>query len=185
MSATKPETVAAQEQALAQARLSESCDGLVAAVAGLSETQWQFKSAPGRWSIADVVEHLAVIEGRVHLVLAKMETAPSAPPDRDANKIDARILRHVPDRSHSTPAPEHVRPTGRWTAEAALNEYREARKKTAAIAASSSCLRGRVIDHPILGPLDGHQWLLTASAHSVRHTQQILEVKAAPNFPAA
>jgi hypothetical protein len=40
------------------------------------------------------------------------------------------------------------------------------------------------VDHPVLGPLDGYEWILAAAAHSERHTKQILEVKADPNFPA-
>ena len=31
--------------------------------------------------------------------------------------------------------------------------------------------------------MDGYQWLLLLSAHSGRHTEQIEEVKADPNFP--
>jgi DinB superfamily len=184
MSAIEPQTITAQEQASIQTRLSESCEGVVNAVAGLSETQWRFKPAPDRWSVVDVVEHLAVIEGRVHIVLARMETAPTAPPDHDLRGVDARVLRATVDRRQPIPAPEPILPTGRWTPEAALEQYREARKKTAEIAASTPYLRGRVIPHPVLGLLDGCQWLLAASAHSVRHTAQILEVKAAQNFPA-
>ena len=33
------------------------------------------------------------------------------------------------------------------------------------------------------GTLDGYQWLLLLSTHSERHTAQIEEVKADPNFP--
>ena len=32
-------------------------------------------------------------------------------------------------------------------------------------------------------PLDAYEWLLFVSAHSERHTKQILEVEADPNFP--
>jgi hypothetical protein len=32
--------------------------------------------------------------------------------------------------------------------------------------------------------MDGYQWVLGAAAHTERHTKQILEVKADPNFPA-
>jgi hypothetical protein len=35
----------------------------------------------------------------------------------------------------------------------------------------------------MLGPLDAYQWILLISAHSERHTKQIEEVKADPNFP--
>jgi hypothetical protein len=31
--------------------------------------------------------------------------------------------------------------------------------------------------------MDGYEWVLTAGAHTDRHTRQILEVKADPRFP--
>jgi len=31
--------------------------------------------------------------------------------------------------------------------------------------------------------LDGYEWLLFIGAHSERHTKQMLEVKASPDFP--
>jgi len=36
---------------------------------------------------------------------------------------------------------------------------------------------------PAIGTLDGYQWILLISGHERRHTLQILEVKADPNFP--
>ena len=54
------------------------------------------------------------------------------------------------------------------------------------LAQPSTTVRARqpVRGTPGLGqPLDAYQWLLFISAHSERHTKQILEVKADPNFP--
>jgi hypothetical protein len=34
-----------------------------------------------------------------------------------------------------------------------------------------------------LGKLDGYEFLLFTGAHSERHTKQMLEVRADPNFP--
>jgi hypothetical protein len=44
-------------------------------------------------------------------------------------------------------------------------------------------LRGHFFDHPVLKTLDTYQWILLLSAHSQRHTAQLNEVKANPNFP--
>ena len=44
-------------------------------------------------------------------------------------------------------------------------------------------LRDHFGPHPMLGTLDAYQWILLISAHSERHTKQIEEVKADPNFP--
>ena len=44
-------------------------------------------------------------------------------------------------------------------------------------------LRDHFGPHPMLGTMDAYQWILLISAHSERHTKQIEEVKADPNFP--
>jgi hypothetical protein len=46
-------------------------------------------------------------------------------------------------------------------------------------------LRDHLFDHPVpvIGTLDGYQWIMLISGHTRRHTAQILEVKADPNFP--
>jgi len=43
-------------------------------------------------------------------------------------------------------------------------------------------LRDHVTDSP-MGKLDGYEFVLLIAAHSERHTKQINEVKADPNFP--
>jgi hypothetical protein len=44
--------------------------------------------------------------------------------------------------------------------------------------------RERTASHPALGPLDAHQWMIAVAGHCGRHTAQINETKAAPDFPA-
>ena len=47
---------------------------------------------------------------------------------------------------------------------------------------STAGLRAHQADSP-LGKLDGYEWVLLIAAHSDRHTKQMMEVKADPNFP--
>src|SRR5262245_26025221 len=42
--------------------LIRSRDELIKETQGLSKSQWSFKEAPDRWSINEVVEHLAIFE---------------------------------------------------------------------------------------------------------------------------
>ena len=101
-----------------------------------------------------------------------------------ADKLDdAKVRAQVLDRSTKVQAPEMAQPTGRWKPAAALEHYLAARTHTAELVNSTPGLRAHVIVHPYFGPLDGYQWAIAVAAHSVRHTQQILEVKADPNFP--
>ena len=50
------------------------------ATKGLSEAQWNFKPAPDRWSVAEVMEHIAATEDRLQgLIVTQVMKAPAAP----------------------------------------------------------------------------------------------------------
>jgi len=71
--------------------LADTRNGHVDATKGLSEAQWKFKPAPDRWSIAEIVEHLAFVENLL-LENVRPQLAGSssvAPADRDQKQIDA------------------------------------------------------------------------------------------------
>jgi hypothetical protein len=180
--AGKEVTPTEREQALRY--LADTRAGVVEAVKGLSEAQWKFKPAPDRWSAAEVVEHLALIEDVVHGILGNIEKAPAAASDRDVKQTDAMILARVPDRSTKFQAPEGAQPTGHWTPDGALQHFLTTRGEVEAILRSTPDLRGHIVNHPVFGPMDGYQWVLAVAAHSERHTKQILEVKSDPHFPA-
>jgi hypothetical protein len=164
--------------------LEQSRDGVVAAVKGLSDAQMNFKSAPDRWSVAQVLEHIALAEDLLFTnVTQKVMKAGPGAADRDAAKTDAGVIARVPDRSHPLKAPEPLVPTGRWTPEESLKHFLASRGKTIEYLKATPDLRAHVADGPTGQPLDGYEWILLIAGHSERHTKQILEVKADPNFP--
>ena len=171
-----------REQALAY--LAETRKGVVEATKGLTEAQWKFKPAPDRWSAAEVLEHVVLIEDIVQGILAKIGQAPAGAADRDPKQVDAMVLAKVPDRTEKFQAPPPALPSGRWTSAGTLERFLKSRSQTVEIMRSAADLRGHVIAHPVFGPLDGYEWILATAAHSARHTKQILEVKADPQFPA-
>lgn len=175
--------------------LTETRDGVVKAVQGLSEAQWKFKPGPDRWSIVQVVEHLGVVEDFfLRSIAARLNEAPAGLPDRDPQEMDALILAREPDRSTKVlvpgrpslaEAPPPIIPTGLWTPQDSLRRFLAMREKTAAFLQSPAAEHRRhAVEHPALGPLDGYQWVLFVAAHCERHIQQIFEVKADPHFPA-
>jgi uncharacterized damage-inducible protein DinB len=166
--------------------LDDSRDGVVQAVQGLSDAQWKFTPGPTRWSIAEVVEHLALIENFfLDDVCPELFKSPkSSPSAGGAKDTDRLILSKLSDRSTKYQAPDLAVPTGRWTPQEALRRFLAAREQTVGFLNTATDLRLHSVSHPAFGPLDGYQWVLAVAAHSARHTQQILEVKAAPNFPA-
>jgi hypothetical protein len=153
------------------------------ATKGLSDAQWNFKPAPDRWSVAECLEHIAATEDRIQeMVIAQVMKAPAAP-DRDVVKVDAMVMTMIPDRSHKAQAPEELKPTNRFGGPSgSLKHFEESRAKTEDILKTPD-LRAHAVDSPMGVKLDAYEWILFMGAHSERHTKQILEVKADPNFP--
>jgi DinB family protein len=154
------------------------------ATKGLSAAQWNFKSAPDRWSVAQVVEHIAAAEDMLRgMTTEKVMIAPAAP-DRDLKHIDEMVVTMVTDRSHKADAPEPLRPVNRFgSPEEALKHFVESRGQTEDFLKKTPDLRAHAVDSPLGTKLDAYEWVLFIAAHSERHTKQINEVKTDPNFP--
>jgi hypothetical protein len=155
------------------------------ATQGLSEAQWNFKPAPDRWSVAQVMEHIAAGEDftRVNLIQEKVMTLPGGEPGRDVKKIDAAVEAMIPDRSRKAQAPEPLVPNNRFgSPEGSLKHFLESRETTEQFLRSTAGLRDHVMDGPV-GMMDGYEFILFIAAHCERHVKQINEVKADPNFP--
>ena len=180
-------TLSAAEREAALKSLQDTHDAFLKSIAGLSEKQWRFKPAPDRWSVAEVAEHIAVSESMIFgMVQSRVMTSPAAPEKRaEVAGKDEIILTRVPDRSHKAQAPEFLKPTNRWaTREELTKAFEDSRKATMDyVRTTNDDLRDHFGPHPIFGSLDAYQWILLISAHSDRHTKQIEEVKADPNFP--
>ncbi|HWX54536.1 MAG TPA: DinB family protein [Verrucomicrobiae bacterium] len=159
------------------------------ATKGLSPAQWNFKAGPDRWSIAECAEHIALSEDFIFgVVTNQVMKSPLAPQKRDAVKgKDELIVKMLQDRSHKATAPEPIDPTKRpMPAEASVKQFLASRARTIEyLKTTQEDLRDHFADHPVpaIGTLDGYQWILLISGHERRHTLQILEVKADPNFP--
>jgi hypothetical protein len=158
--------------------------GVLEATKGLSEAQWNFKPAPDRWSVAQVMEHIAAAEDFLRtLDKEKVMLAPGGEAGRDVKKTDEAVLAMVPDRTNKVQAPEPLVPTNRFgSPDGSVKHFVESRATTEDFLRSTAGLRDHVMESP-MGKLDGYEFVLLIAAHSERHTKQINEVKADPNFP--
>src|SRR5260370_32162093 len=113
--------------------LADTRNGVVEATKGLSDAQWKFKPAPDRWSIAEVIEHIVLVEDYLlENVRPQLASSTASLPERDVKQMDAMILARMPDRSAKFQAPPPIVPTGRWTPQAALDRFLADRKETVA-----------------------------------------------------
>ena len=164
--------------------LESTKKNVLEATKGLSDAQWNFKPAADRWSVAQVMEHIAAAEDFIRDILKeKVMVAPAGETGRDVKKTDEAVLAMVPDRTNKVQAPEPLVPTNRFgSPDGSVKHFVESRGATEEFLKTTPGLRDHVTDSP-LGKLDGYEFVLFIAAHSERHTKQINEVKADPNFP--
>ena len=180
-------TISQAERDKAVTELENSQKVFLDATRGLSEAQWNFKPAPDRWSVAECAEHIGVTEEMIFkLVTEQALKGPAEPQKRELVKIqDDQILTMALDRSQKFKAPESIQPTRRWStpAEITRNVLENRAITLAFVNTTDQDLRNHFLDHPIFKTMDTYQWIILTSAQMRRHTAQILEVKADPNFP--
>lgn len=177
--------LSADELKRANDYLKKTSDAFVASTKGLSEAQLKFKTAPDRWSVADVAEHITATEDRLMgMVKNQVMKAPPRTEAADVREIDDFVMKAIADRTSKVQAPEELKPTNRFgsTAET-MSHFKATRAKTLAFLKNTKDLREHAIESPLGKKLDAYQWLLFVAAHCERHTKQILEVKADANFP--
>jgi hypothetical protein len=172
-----------QEKKQVLQHLDRERDGLIAATVGLSEAQANFKPSPDSWSVAQIMEHLALVEDRVIGRISQLLESSPAVQEGKVEDSDAVLIAKVRDRSQKFQAPEPVQPAGARLSDS-LERLGASRGKLADLLTSAPPdFRQRSMPHPVFGPLDAHQWLIALAGHCGRHTQQISETKTAPDFP--
>src|SRR5882762_1957030 len=106
--------------------LESTKKGVLDATTGLSDAQWNFKSAPDRWSLAELMEHLAAAEDMLRGMTQEQLMKSPVVPVRSAEEIkkgDETVLAMVPDRSVKRQAPEPLKPTNRFGSPAAAQKH--------------------------------------------------------------
>jgi uncharacterized damage-inducible protein DinB len=181
----RAQQLTSEEREKAVKYLEKTRAGVLAATKGLSEAQWNFKPATNRWSIAEVTEHIAAAEDfLMNMVQEQVMKGPARTNSEDLKALDGFVMKAVTDRSVKAQAPEPLQPTNRFgSPKASLKHFEESRAKTIKYVKDAKDLREHTWASPLGKDLDGYESVLFIAAHSERHTKQIDEVKADPNFP--
>lgn len=162
-----------------RAELDRTRDGLLAAVARVPAEVAALRPEAHRWSVAEVVEHLRIVEDRTGRLLGNLGTqAETLGPELSS----ASTLSSLDRYGLSSPkprmiAPDAVAPTGAITLAEGLAGLAESRRRLLELVHRVS---GRALDevaapHPLLGRLSFYQWLLFLAQHEERHSAQIHE----------
>jgi hypothetical protein len=174
-----------KDREFAITQLNASREKFVASVTGLSEAQLKFKSAPDRWSIAEVAEHITLSEDFLFGMLTDKALKTPLTPDKERTFTDEQILAFLTNRSTKFPAPDPLKPAGKWSSMAeTMKEFDKRRARTIDFVKTTDAdMRSHFMPFGNNGEADALQWTLFLSGHCERHTAQINEVKADPNYP--
>lgn len=156
------------------------------AVRDLSAEQLTAKPDPERWSVAECLEHIVLVEegifGRLQHNMQKPEDSEKR---AEIQVSDLYLTKALRSRKSGIASPEPFVPTGRFgNTEATLATFDEQRNRVIAYAQSApGNWRTHFFKHLVFGTIDGFQTLLLLAGHSERHRKQIEEVKTTPGFP--
>ena len=151
---------------------------------GLTDAQLNFRSAPGRWTIAEIAEHIIVVENALMGMFNTPNAKATVACDNVPRIADTTLILAITNRGQKFTAPEQVRPNGRWkTRDELLSNFEKTRAATVEhLKTNKADLRSTFIQSP-MGTIDSLQGLLFMTGHSDRHLLQLKEVKADPNYP--
>jgi hypothetical protein len=170
------------ERERAMSELHASRKQVLDAVAGLSQRQLDWKASPEKWSLAEVVEHLAVTEDFL-MEQFRQTAAKPAVSGAKSGLTDEQVLAGMTDRSTPRQAPQPLVPKRTFpTTTAALEAFKERRDRNIACVETTTetGLRQKIFTQ---FNMDAYQLFLTMAAHSARHVAQMQEVRATAGFP--
>jgi hypothetical protein len=166
------------ENAAILQELAAGREVLLEALRGIPDELAAASPSPGRWSVVECVEHLAISEDFLlaGITGAQRSETPVVNPRREA----AIMVRGL-DRTTHVISPEVGRPTGRFSTLAeAVASFLATRKRTVRfVETCDEDLRARTMAHPLIGTINCHEALLVMAVHPRRHAVQIREIRTA------
>ena len=155
---------------------------LGSAVSGVASIRRDERPGENQWSVAEILEHLNIIETRISLLLSGMidgaKNAGLGPETETGSVLDSIDRKRIGDRSRRVTAPEMVKPRSDRDAASAWLALQQSREtlRAALLAGDGLALGELKQNHPVLGMINLYQWSLFVGAHEARHTQQVREI---------
>jgi uncharacterized damage-inducible protein DinB len=162
--------------------LDESRTAVHAALATVEPRARAVRPGPDRWSVNEILEHLALVEGNFEAIVGEALAAARAKGLEDEQharvRLPADLRAVIRDRATRRKAPDSVVPTGTLDEAAAWAALEQARQRfRATVSAADDRALGTVTAaHRRWGPLTIYQWVELLATHEVRHADQIADV---------
>jgi DinB superfamily len=147
-------------------------------VSNLTDEQANFLPEGEKWTAANIVEHLAMVEYGMTQIFGKLLSKAQENGGKASGeaKISEEFLQKlVQGREQKFQAPERVHPSGQVSiAEslAKMDENRQRLEELRPIFESVECADYK-FPHPAFGELTAHEWLALLGGHEMRHLKQI------------
>lgn len=166
--------ITAAERLQVTQELTQSRDALLASLPPLDSPAWQARADAKSWSVAGILEHLVIVERRIHGRLESMLTQPPEPDWHDRTAHQDELVPGVATVTEPVNAPEPLHPQGGRTPSQLREDFLAARAALLEVAARPALpLKEHTFLHPVMGPLNGLQCLRTVAYHSDRHRKQM------------
>jgi hypothetical protein len=137
------------------------------------------RPAPDRWSPAEVIHHLAIVERRVTSRLAQLiEQARALAPETDTAPLTPAVrMARLSDRTRRFVTSEAGEPRDTVSSRV-WEEFEEVRRGFRRVIAEGDGLALGAVSapHPALGIFSAYEWIAFAGAHAARHADQIREM---------
>lgn len=147
-------------------------------VATLTDEQKTSLPDGEKWTISEIVEHVAIVQDGMAKISAKLLTqAQGAGKSADgAARLSENFMTKAAEAQKlKLEAPDRVRPTGNQTVEeslAKMDETQNLLKDLRPLFESVECSDFK-FPHPFMGDLTAHEWLALIGGHEARHLRQI------------
>jgi hypothetical protein len=161
--------------------LDQSLAAVQAATASVPPALRGQRPGAERWSVAEVLEHLALVDrlfgerigGRIIAAKAALGAE-----DSERTPLPPPLAAMMASRAKTRSAPEQVIPSGSMDAAAALAALQQAHGDFRAVLldASGLALSAVTYEHPYFGRLNAYQWAELMAGHEQRHAEQIAEI---------
>ena len=151
---------------------------LMANVSRIAEQDRSRRPAADRWSVAEVLEHLAMVDRSVAKLIAKRGRQAPLPDQAPASSLDETRVALLRGRDTRMDVPDFVRPSGSLNCADAQQALYEARAglRQAVVDADPASLDGCTHPHPLLGPITLRDWVHFVAHHEARHAAQVAEI---------
>ena len=150
-------------------------------VASLTDEQAAHLPEGEKWTIAHIVEHIAIVQDGMTKISAKLlNEAQSAGKTSDGTvKLSENFMQKAAEaKALKLEAPERVHPSGNQTIAESLRKMDENRQKLEELRPlfeSVECSDAK-FPHPFMGDLTAHEWLTLIGGHEARHLRQIQNI---------